>query len=243
MQLSQRLEQIIRLVEATGFATVSDLARICQVTEVTIRRDLQLLEKDGRLRRTHGGAFALRGTGQVEPEPSGEPSGSASDTDSLLAGKIDALITTPVEPLLDRSILEQVHRANIPVVAESQGIDGFKTVVAVDNYQAAFELGRWSGDYANSHLGGRACVLDLTFQLPNTQARSQGFLDGLRTVVPAAELALSINAQSRRQTAYQLASDALAVHPEINIVFAINDSTTAGALQACQERGVEPDSL
>jgi DeoR/GlpR family transcriptional regulator of sugar metabolism len=83
----------------------------------------------------------------------------------------------------------------------------------------------------------------LTFELINTRARSQGFFEGVRSILPAAQLALSINAQSRRQTAYQLTSDALAVHPDINIIFAINDSTAAGALQACQERGVPNDSL
>src|SRR5512133_3449454 len=139
MQVSQRLDQIVRLVEDSGFASVADLSRVCQVTEVTIRRDLQALDRDGRLRRTHGGAFALRAPGQADGESNGAPSTNGSSSESLLAGRIDVLITTPVEPHIDRSLLDQVHKANIPVVAESQGINGFKTVVTVDNYQAAFE--------------------------------------------------------------------------------------------------------
>jgi len=43
--------------------------------------------------------------------------------------------------------------------------------------------------------------------------------------------------------AYQITADALSAHPNINIIFAINDATAAGALQACEEQAVPPDSL
>ncbi len=238
MRGSQRLEQILKLVEENGFVSVADLSKACRVTEVTIRRDLQQLDKERRLRRTHGGAFALRLSGLTE-----EDGGANPPMDGFLADRIDVLIATPVDPHLDRSLLDQMHKGNVPIVAESQGLNGARTVVAVDSYQAAFALGQWAGDYAMVHFGGRARLLDLTFRLPNTQARSQGFLDGFRGVLPSAELVLSINAQSQRRSAYQLAADALAVHPDINVIFAINDSTAAGALQACQERGLPPESL
>jgi len=239
MRASQRLDQIMKLVEDNGFVSVTDLSKACNVTKVTIRRDLQFLENEQRLRRTHGGAFALR----IPCPPDSDLPRAAVASEGFLADRIDVLITTPVEPYLDRSLLDQMAKGNVPIVAESSGLNGAQTLVAVDSYQAALALGKWAGGYAQTHLGGRACVLDLTFELMNTRARSQGFLDGLRSILPTAQLALSINAQSRRQTAYQLTSDALAVHPDINIIFAINDSTAAGALQACQERGVPPDSL
>lgn len=239
MRASQRLDQIVKLVEDNGFVSVTDLSKVCDVTEVTIRRDLQLLENEKRLRRTHGGAFALR----IPCPPETEANGATDTSEGFLALRIDVLITTPVDPYLDRFLLEQTVKGNVPIIAESSGLNGAQTLVAVDNYQAALALGKWAGDYALTYLGGRACVLDLTFELTNTRARSQGFLDGLRSILPATDLTLTINAQSRRQTAYQIAADALAVHPNINIIFAINDATAAGALQACQERGVPPENM
>jgi len=239
MRASQRLDQIVKLVEENGFVSVTDLSKICNVTEVTIRRDLQLLENAERLRRTHGGAFALRMPGS----PDSEAASAKVASDGFWAERIDVLITTPVDPYLDRLLLGQMVKGNVPIIAESSGMNGAQTVVAPDNYQAALALGKWAGEYVLKNFGGRAHVLDLTFELANTRTRSQGFLDGLRSSVPTAELALSINAQSRRQTAYQISADALAVHPAINIIFAINDSTAAGALQACHERGVPPDEL
>ena len=239
MRSSQRLDQIVKLVEDSGFVSVADLSKACHVTEVTIRRDLQLLDNEKRLRRTHGGAFALR----IPSPPEADAPRAAAASEGFLADRIDVLIATPVDPYLDRSLLDQMAKGNVPIIAESSGLNGAQTLVAVDSYQAALALGKWAGEYALACLGGRASVLDLTFELTNTLARSRGFLDGLRSILPTAQLALSINAQSRRQTAYQLTSDALAVHPDINIIFAINDSTAAGALQACRERGVPIDSL
>lgn len=239
MRAGQRLEQIVRLVEEKGFVSVTDLSKAFDVTQVTIRRDLRLLDEDKRLQRTHGGALALR-----LPYPSGlDVSRAAPSEPSLLADRIDALITTHVDPYINRSVIDQMLKGKIPIVAESQATDGAQTVVAVDSYQAGLALGRWAGEYALTHFGGQAAVLDLTYHLSSTRDRSRGFLDGLRTLVSEIDLVLSIDAQSRQATAYQITADALSAHPNINIIFAINDATAAGALQACQERVVPPDSL
>jgi DeoR/GlpR family transcriptional regulator of sugar metabolism len=65
MVLNQRREKILELLKEDGFAKVIDLARIFKVTEVTIRQDLEKLEKDGLLMREHGGAFLKNVEDQV----------------------------------------------------------------------------------------------------------------------------------------------------------------------------------
>jgi DeoR/GlpR family transcriptional regulator of sugar metabolism len=51
----QRKEKILDLLKEDGSAKVIDLARIFKVTEVTIRQDLEKLEKNGLVVREHGG--------------------------------------------------------------------------------------------------------------------------------------------------------------------------------------------
>ncbi|MBN7810788.1 DeoR/GlpR transcriptional regulator [Algoriphagus sp. H41] len=51
----QRKEKILELLKEDGSAKVNDLARIFKVTEVTIRQDLEKLEKNGLVVREHGG--------------------------------------------------------------------------------------------------------------------------------------------------------------------------------------------
>jgi DeoR family fructose operon transcriptional repressor len=54
-----RLEEIRARIEAEGRAKVVDLAVALDVSEMTIRRDLDLLAEQGVIRRVRGGAMAL----------------------------------------------------------------------------------------------------------------------------------------------------------------------------------------
>ena len=53
----ERLMVIRQTVQTEKKVSVSDLSRICRVTEETIRRDLDKLETEGILTRIHGGAI------------------------------------------------------------------------------------------------------------------------------------------------------------------------------------------
>lgn len=54
-----RRARLLALVESAGFVRVSDAAAELGVSEVTARADLRDLERDGMLRRVHGGAVRL----------------------------------------------------------------------------------------------------------------------------------------------------------------------------------------
>jgi DeoR family fructose operon transcriptional repressor len=238
MPVNARQERILDELERNGFASVVDLSSLLRVSEVTVRRDLEQLETAGRLRRTHGGALAVK-------DRAGEKE-AANGSDrhlSALADRVDVLVTTPVDPSFDRALLDRAAQRGVPVIAESVAIPGALTLVAPDNGRAGFALGQWAGHHIRDRFDGRAHLLDLTFDLPNTRERSAGFLAGLRDVIPDAYLVLSINSGSNQGTSYQITRDVLAVHPEINIIFAINDATAAGARHACQEQGIGPNEL
>ncbi len=52
-----RRDRLRELVQSRGFASLGELADSLEVSESTIRRDLEQLEQSGEARRTHGGAF------------------------------------------------------------------------------------------------------------------------------------------------------------------------------------------
>ena len=52
-----RLEQIINLLHSNGSVEINQLCRLFNVTEMTIRRDLEELAKKGNVTRTYGGAI------------------------------------------------------------------------------------------------------------------------------------------------------------------------------------------
>ena len=56
---AERRQIIITEITSTGSVRVDELGRHFDVSEMTIRRDLDALEAEGLLERTHGGAIAL----------------------------------------------------------------------------------------------------------------------------------------------------------------------------------------
>lgn len=52
-----RKKSILKLLEQNDEVSIQDFVTQCNVSEITIRRDLTLLEKKGLLKRTHGGAI------------------------------------------------------------------------------------------------------------------------------------------------------------------------------------------
>jgi DeoR/GlpR family transcriptional regulator of sugar metabolism len=236
----QRLEQIVRLVEEQGFLSVAELSRLCQVSEMTIRRDLTYLDEQKRIQRTYGGAAPLRG------EPGATEPFLFTPSEGALVDRVDVVIATALNPKYDGLLLNSIgtNKKAIPIVAESLSINNNEvTVVTINNYAAGLALGRWAGHYSLRKLGGKARILDLTYYLSNTQARSRGFIDGLREVNPTCEVVLSIDAQSRYDTAYQLTRDALTVHGSINLIFAINDTIAWGAVNACEDLQMDPNKV
>ena len=239
MATKERLEQIVNLINDHGFLTVIELSRLCAVTEMTIRRDLTTLDNANRIQRVYGGATALRldNINEADELPfTDRPVGS-------LLERINVLIATSVNPKHDGALLQRITKRKIPIIAESQAIRPEETVVAVDNFQSGLELGRWAGKYAVEHFQRKLYVLDLTTLLTNASLRSRGFIAGLREILSDAEILLSIDAQSRFDIAFQMTLDALAVYPNLNLIFAINDTLALGAISACQQMNISPDSL
>ena len=50
-----------------GFVSVTDIAKLTNVSEITIRRDMAEMEKQGLLKRVHGGARSINGRTTVVP--------------------------------------------------------------------------------------------------------------------------------------------------------------------------------
>ena len=59
MNINERHEFITRQLEAKGQVSVTELSTLLNVSEVTIRKDLSILEKNNLLYRAHGKAIKL----------------------------------------------------------------------------------------------------------------------------------------------------------------------------------------
>ncbi len=228
----EREIEIIELLNQRGSVTVRELVELFNVTEVTVRRDLQKLEGRNLLRRTHGGAVRVDSVSTRllrEPAPS-----SANDV------QVDALILAPVQNRVAHTLRERALRSRIPLLAESVGFEG-AIYLGPDNYRGALELGRWTGGYLQGVR--QANVLDVTVRQENGQARSNGFTDGLRSILGDSVHVLSVDGRGVYNAAYEVARDALRIHPEINVLFGVNDDLILGAIQAALDLGRDLESF
>jgi DeoR/GlpR family transcriptional regulator of sugar metabolism len=67
MLARQRQALILERVRETGAVRVAELARDLAVSDMTVRRDLEVLDDHGLLEKVHGGATALSGLASFEP--------------------------------------------------------------------------------------------------------------------------------------------------------------------------------
>ena len=67
MHAIERAEYILSMLEKNKVVMVTDLSREMGVTEETVRKDLEKLEKQEKLNRVHGGAYLNEGFGNETP--------------------------------------------------------------------------------------------------------------------------------------------------------------------------------
>jgi len=164
--VEERRQRIVALLNEKGFISVRQLSEICQVSEMTIRRDLEYLEALKLVERTFGGATSLR-SNRIDLAGGGLGKELARSEGSL-AERLDVLVATSVTPSFDRLLLERVGRSLIPIIAESLQLPNAQTMVAVDNFVAARSLGVWAGNYVRQNWSAEPFVLDLTYFLADS---------------------------------------------------------------------------
>jgi DeoR/GlpR family transcriptional regulator of sugar metabolism len=97
MLLGKRHQVILDLLEEQGSLSVPDLVTRFHVSEMTIRRDLDILERRGFLRRVHGGAITDRGRSY---EPSFLSRASVNQEVKQRIGKAAAELVNPGDSLI-----------------------------------------------------------------------------------------------------------------------------------------------
>jgi DeoR/GlpR family transcriptional regulator of sugar metabolism len=148
MFAAQRRRLLLQRLEASGWVSTRDLAEALDVSQVTVRRDLEALQQDGRLQRLRGGARLVGQPPPVVEDPVGPvvPTGLAEraaalvdDGDAVLlgAGRLVAelaalLVVRRGLTVVTNSVLAAEALARAP-----QGIDVVLTGGSVDGESMA----------------------------------------------------------------------------------------------------------
>jgi ABC-type sugar transport system substrate-binding protein len=167
-----------------------------------------------------------------------------TQAENLLTQGVDVLVLSPVDPDGLSSVMTQAEERQVPVVTESNPIPGGATVVGIKNLEAAKMIGEWAGNYVKNDLRTKANVLivGLPTQV-DTRDRVEGFKQGMKASGADFEIVQEVNGGGLKDQALKVATDAVTAHPEINLIFGINDDSALGGTQAYQEAGLDVKKL
>jgi len=232
---AEREARILAFLNEVGVASIHDLvARLGRVSEVTVRRDVARLAGDGALRRSHGGVSKVNG---AVADASAGPQSPAEDL-GLPIDDTDAIVLPPLEGKGAETLRLMARRRRIPFLAESAPQAG-GIYLGSDNVAAGRDL----GEAAARHLNGRiksARILVVSLEaLPNTRARCDAFIAGFADTFEGDVRHWRVDGRGIFRSALRASLDALQAHPDINVLFGVNDHSILAALDAADRLGFD----
>jgi ribose transport system substrate-binding protein len=159
--------------------------------------------------------------------------------EDFISRGVDGIVLAPLD---DRALMRPVKdaaREKIPVVVIDSGLQGsdYISYVATDNYQGGVLGARRLGTLMNGK--GRIFLIRYQEGSASTSQREAGFLDTAKKEFPGLELLVQDQyAGATTETAYQLAENLISRFPDVEGIFAPNESSTFGVLRALQESGL-----
>ena len=156
--------------------------------------------------------------------------------EDFISAGVDGIVLAPLD---DRALMRPVQdavRDKIPVVIIDSALQGsdFVSYVATDNYKGGVLAGRRLGELLKGQ--GRIFLIRYQEGSASTVQREAGFYDTVTKEFPGIVLLVKDQyAGATTETAYQLAENLISRFPDVDGVFAPNESSTFGTLRALQE--------
>ncbi len=161
----------------------------------------------------------------------------------FIVQKVSAIVLSPADPKSVVPIIQEANAAGIPVFTvdipcHEPGVE-IVTQIATDNYGGGKEAGKAAIELIGA-TGGKVAILHLK-QAQSCILRVQGF----REVIDAhnaegksrIDIVAELDGGGARDIGYKAAEDALQSHPDLRVIFAINDPSALGARAALEKAG------
>ena len=156
--------------------------------------------------------------------------------DSMINRRVDAIALAPIDKQSMVSVVERAAAQNIPVVIFDSGVDTDKFVaqVATDNFRA----GEVAAERMGKLLGGKGKVAMVKVQpgAASTMAREDGFRRKLAKEFPGIQIVAEQFGWADFAKSLAVSENMLTANPELDAMFASNESSTVGAVQALKGR-------
>jgi ribose transport system substrate-binding protein len=135
-------------------------------------------------------------------------------------------------------VIEKAKREKIPLTIfdSAANTESYVSFVATDNYAGGQMAARRMGELLKGK--GKVAVIALTPGSASTTERERGFQETVAASFPGLKIAAMQYGMSDRARSLAVTEDILSAHPDLDAIFASNESSTVGAAQALKSRGL-----
>ncbi len=166
-----------------------------------------------------------------------------SQAENMITKQVDVLIITPIDVKALANVVAEATAAGIPVISESNVIDGAKTYVGIDNISGAKNAGLWFAEYAKVNSIDPKILIVGQPAYADCRMRVEGFKAGMDEAGIKYNVVQEVDGGGSKETSLKVAQDALTAHPDTNVIFGINDNSATGGMAAYKEAGLNESAL
>lgn len=174
----------------------------------------------------------------VDIDANGDQSIMNDGIANLLSSGVDAILCAPADSNAVGSALEQCKQAGVPVINFDTPVpdaEMVETIIASDNYNAGYVVGKDAAEKMED--GAKILVL----HSPRASAcvqRYDGFVAALEESGKEYTEVNNLDGQGATEVSMTLTADALVADPDLAVIFAVNDPSAMGAVNAIKQTSV-----
>jgi ribose transport system substrate-binding protein len=170
--------------------------------------------------------------------------GAASETDipgqiniveDAINRRVDGIVLAPSHGESLVPMVQRAQREGIPVTIFDSGIstNNYLSYVATDNHEGGVVAARRMGEKLGGK--GKVAILGVKKGSVSTDEREQGFVATIKEQFPGIQIVQFLYGEANAAKSLQAAEDILTGHPDLNGMFASNESSTVGAVSAVRQ--------
>lgn len=151
---------------------------------------------------------------------------------------VDGIVLAPNDQEALVPAIRRAKQAGIPLTVIDSGVNSedYVSFIATDNYGGGVMGGRRLAEILGKH--GEVAMIAVAPGSASTLAREQGFKDTLAKEFPGVKLVAWQYGMAQYAQSLLVTEDILTAHPRLDGIFASNESSTVGAVQAVKARGL-----
>jgi ribose transport system substrate-binding protein len=159
--------------------------------------------------------------------------------ESMVNRKLAGIVLAPVDKKALVAVVERAAKVGVPVSIFDSGIDTKQRLsyVATNNDEGGRMAARRLGEVLQGK--GKVAIIGFMPGSASTMEREHGFQDEMRTKFPKINIIGLQFGMADRAKAMAVTENVLTAHPDLAGLFADNESSSAGTVQALKSRGAK----